>query len=205
MDRAEEKDLAERLVLMDEVAWERFCRLYGPPLLGFVRYALGFDAQQAEEVVQMTLVRCVRSIGSFDPARGELLTWLKAIARNEAHTLARRAQKIAVEIPHSAFPPEVVEQILQTLDTAFLPDEILARRDIQFLVQEVLVSLPERQREALTLKYMEELPVAEIARQLKNSEKAIESLLSRGREAFRSAFKARLTEDAGLSREVGIR
>ena len=205
IERAEEKELVERLIRMDEVAWGRFCRLYGQPLLGFVRYALHFDVLQAEEVVQMTLVRCVRSIRSFDPSRGALWVWLKAIARNEAHTLARRNQKVTVEVSQSTFPPEVVEQILQTLDTAFLPDAILARHDIQFLVHDVLLSLPERQGMVLKQKYLEELSVAEIARQMNTSEKAIESLLSRGREAFRAAFTTRLKEDAELSREVGIR
>lgn len=204
MERAEEKALVERLIRMDEAAWGRFCRLYGPPLLGFVRYVLRFDVFQAEEVVQMTLVRCVRSIHSFDPSRGPLWAWLKAIARNESHTLARRDQKTAVEYPQSSFPPEIIEQILQTLDTAFLPDEILSRNDVHFLVQDVLLSLPERQGTVLTKKYLEELSVAAIARQMNTSEKAVESLLSRSREAFRSAFKTRLTEDADLSREVGL-
>lgn len=203
MDKAEEQYLVKRLVRMDEPAWERFCRLYGPPLLGFVRYGLGLEAERAEEAVQMTLVRCVRAIGTFDPARGELFIWMKAIARNEVHTLGRRDQKFAAEIPHSAFPPEVVEQILQLLDRADLADEVLARRDLQLLVQEVLMSLAERQREALTLKYLEDLRVTEIARRLGLTEKAVESLLSRAREAFRAAF-IKKTLRMGVMQEVGI-
>jgi len=203
MDISEEQNLAKGLAQMDEAAWEQFCRLYGPPLLSFVRYALGLDAEKADEAVQMTLIRCVRSISTFDPARGNLFAWLKAISRNEAHTLARRDQKHAVEISHSAFQQEVVERILQTVDTSDLPDEILARRDLQLLVREVLMSLPERQRKALVMKYVEEIRVAEIARQLGASEKAVESLLSRSRGAFRAAFLEKVSS-MGSMREGGI-
>ena len=38
----------------------------------------------------MTFIRCVKSFNTFDPARGRLFDWLKAIARNEAQRLFRQ-------------------------------------------------------------------------------------------------------------------
>jgi RNA polymerase sigma-70 factor, ECF subfamily len=189
---------------MDEAAWRQFCSLYTQPLFAFVRYALRLDVQKTEEVVQLTFIRCVRSIKTFDPQRGDLVDWLKAVARNESHTLIRQDKSRASQTPHSAFPPAVLEQILQTLDKAELPDEILARRDLQLLVQEVLLSLGERQREALVMKYAEDNKVAEIARHLNTTEKAVESLLSRARDTFRAAFFYRISKP-GAKREVEIR
>jgi len=52
-----------------------------------VRLRLGCAQELAEEIVHMTFIRCVRSIKTFDLARGRLFGWLNAIARNEAHTL----------------------------------------------------------------------------------------------------------------------
>ncbi len=50
-------------------------------------------------------------------------------------------------------------------------------------------------RAVLTLRYMDDLPVAEVARQLSRSERSIESLLARARVAFRTEY-AREADDA---------
>jgi RNA polymerase sigma-70 factor (ECF subfamily) len=192
--KSEEDHLVSGLIRRDEAAWERFCRLYAHPLFGFVRYALRLDAETAEDVVQATLLRCVRSIATFDSRRGDLLGWLKAIARNESHTFLKRGGDRAAERPFAVLPPSIVEEILETLDQGDLPEEVLARRDLQLLVQEVLISLVERQRRVLVMKYVEELRVAEIASHLSVSEKAVESLLSRAREAFRVAFQQKASK-----------
>ena len=189
MPKSEENHLVSQLIQRDEAAWERFCRFYARPLLGFVRYALGLDAELAEEVVQRTLLRCVRSISTFDSRRGKLLSWIQAIARNESHTVLQQTNESGRERPYSVFPPSVIEEIFATWDQSDLPEEVLARRDVQLFVQEVLVSLNQRQRDALVMKYVEELSVAEIANRLESSAKAVESLLTRAREAFRTTFR----------------
>jgi RNA polymerase sigma-70 factor, ECF subfamily len=201
MESAEEQRLVQGLVRMEEAAWERFCHLYASGLLQFVRHALRVEHERAEDVVQLTLLRCIRSIGTFDPKRSDLLTWLKAIARNEAHSLGRREVSGIIEIPHSAFPEPVLDQILQQMDTELLPDAVLARRDVQNLVREALAAMNERQREVLLLKYAEDLRVAEIAARLAVTEKTVESLLTRARESFRRLFAEKTAHPSSL-REV---
>ncbi len=156
------------------------------PLLTFVRLRFGCGREKAEEVVQMSFVRCVKSIRSFDPARGRLLAWLKAVARNEAHTLLAGSTIRPGVIPDPS--PDALREILEKLDDAPLPEEILARQETQLLVQEAMLELSSRHREALVLKYVESRRVSEIAGRLGQSEKAIESLLTRARQAFRQAF-----------------
>jgi RNA polymerase sigma-70 factor, ECF subfamily len=51
-----------------------------------------------------------------------------------------------------------------------------------------LEALPERQEEVLRAKYLEGLSVAEIAADWNETPKAVESLLSRARAAFRSLY-----------------
>jgi RNA polymerase sigma-70 factor (ECF subfamily) len=186
MDQAEEIALIQRLVRMDGKAWERFCREFSVPLLTFVQWQSGCGREMAEEVVQMSFVRCVKSIKSFDPARGRLFAWLKAVSRNEAHTLLSGSQ---VRPGATCDPPsDATREIMEKLDDAPLPEEILARQETQLLVQEAMMELPSRHREALVLKYLENRRVSEIAGRLGQSEKAIESLLTRARQAFRQAF-----------------
>ncbi len=89
MDQAEEKAFVLRLASMDERARETFCSEHSTPLRTFVQLQFGCARETAEDVVQMSFVRCVKSIKSFDPSRARLFTWLRAVARNEAHTLLR--------------------------------------------------------------------------------------------------------------------
>ncbi len=185
MDQAEEIALVRKLVKRDEKAWELFCREFSIPLLTSVRVQFGCSRELAEEIVQMAFVRCVKSIRSFDPARGRLLTWLKAVSRNEAHTLLPARSNTAID---PAADGALTREIREKLDDTPLPEEILARQETQLLVQEAVTELPHRNREALVLKYVENRRVSEIAGLLGQSEKAIESLLTRSRNAFRTAF-----------------
>ena len=52
-----------------------------------------------------------------------------------------------------------------------------------------LRSLPTLQRAAIVLRYLDGLSVREVAAAIGKSESATESLLSRGREQFRRAFR----------------
>lgn len=182
MDQAEEKALVRGLVRMDDGAWEVFCSEYSLPLLTYVQLRFVCGRELAEEIVQRSFVRCVKSIGSFDPSQGRLFTWLKAVAGNEAHTTLSAYPARAGAV--SEIPCEVIER----LDDTVLPDELLARKEAQLLVHEALMELPSRHRKVLTLKYLENCRVAEIARLLGQSEKAVESLLSRSRNAFKAMF-----------------
>ncbi|MHC4441555.1 MAG: RNA polymerase sigma factor [Planctomycetota bacterium] len=188
MEAAEEKDFVGRLLAMDDGVWEEFCKEYSRPLLGYVRLRFGCSREQAEDIVQMTFVRCVRSIRTFDPEKGRLFGWLKSVAGNEAHTCLGKELISRANISLSAAGRHVADQILETIDKQPLPDELLARKDVQMAIQDAFMKMNSRHRRVLRYKYIEGLKVSEIALQLDLSEKAVESLLSRSRESFRNVF-----------------
>ncbi len=192
MDQTEQKAFVRKLKKMDERAWEVFCREYSRPLLAFVQFRFGCNREKAEEIVQMTFIRCIKSIRTFKPSRGRLLNWLKAISKNEAHTLLQQEQKQLATI----------EGIFQEIDTVALSEEMVGKEEVQLLIHETIAELYSRYRKVLILKYIENQKVTEIAAMLGQSEKAIESLLSRSRQAFREVFlqkaKNREIEESGL-------
>ena len=188
MDQTEEKTFVRKLKKMDKWAWEVFCREYSVPLLAFVQFRFGCDREKAEEIVQMTFTRCVKSIRSFKPSRGTLLNWLKTISKNEAHTLLQQDQKQLAAKTSGLSSVETIEGMLEKMDTVALPEEIIAKGEIQLLIHETIAELYNRYRKVLILKYVENRKVAEIASMLGQSEKAIESLLSRSRQAFKKVF-----------------
>ena len=202
MDKFEEKALVRKLSRMDDEGWERFCKEYSALLLEFVRMSLGCGKEMAEEIVQMTFIRCVRSIRTFDPSRGRLLPWLKTVARNEAHTCLGNEHRRAAEMPFSSMPEHVAAQIARSLEREPLPDELLARQDTKMLVRECLMELNSRHREVLLSKYADGLKVSEIAQRRGVSEKAIESVLSRSRDSFKKVLLQKLASSQREAAEL---
>jgi len=202
MDRTEENTLVGRLVSRDEDAWRTFCGEYSADLLAFVQYGFGCSRERSEEIVQMAFVRCVRSIGTFDPARGRLFPWLKAVARNEAKSFLRDKQSGHTDLPLSTIPQHALESLADAIDQRPLPDELLASTETRMLIRECLGELNTRFRQALIHKYVDGLRVAAIAADLNVSEKAAESILSRAREAFKRVVLARLTSHQMQSVEI---
>ena len=188
MDQTEEKTFTRKLKKMDQRAWEVFCREYSAPLLAFVQFRFGSNQEKAEEIVQMTFIRCVKSIRTFKPSRGTLLNWLKKISTNEAHTILQQDQKQSAMKTSAPSSIETTEGVIKEIDAVALPEEILGKWEIQLLIHETIAELYSRYRKVLILKYVENRKVAEIAVMLGQSEKAIESLLSRSRQAFKKVF-----------------
>ena len=185
----EERILADKLARRDDRAWEDFCRQYSGPFLGAVRLRFGCSENLAEEIVHLTFIRCVKSIQTFDPAKGRMFDWLKAIARNEACTLLRKmAPREQVELD----PQD--QQWLERVDQAELPDQRLCRAEVKSLILNAVMALTSRYRQALVMKYLEDRRVADMAVALGQSEKAVESLLTRSRQAFKEHLTWRFIE-----------
>ncbi len=192
MDEFEEKAFVRKLTRMNEAAWESLCTQYSAVLLAFVQLYFGCALQEAEEIVQMAFIRCVKSINTFDPQRGRLLQWLKAIAKNEGYTYLRRNVRQAADTPLSVIPDHVLGQIAAAIDQVPLPDDLLAKKELRMLIGECLMEVNRRYREVLLGKYVDGLKVSQIAARWGTTEKAVESLLSRARESFKNVLLGRL-------------
>jgi RNA polymerase sigma-70 factor, ECF subfamily len=198
MGTDEERALVKKLVSMDANAWETLCRDIAPMLLAFVQTSFVCGPEKAEEVVQRTLVRAVRSMPRYDSTRGRLRDWLKGICRNEAITLlnqeARQIRLSGIDGP--------VRTSLERIDEAPIPEHALARKEVQWLIHETVGGLRPTHRQVLTLKYLNGRKVSEIAQVMGHSEKAVESLLSRARQAFKHALLTRTKRPGDRTDEV---
>lgn len=172
----------------DEEAFNEFFDGYFPVLYRFAMARMSQDADGAEDVVQTTLCKAISKLGTF---RGEasLLTWLCTFCRHEISAFFertrgdRRSAELSEEVPEVAAALES----LSSLEGGG-PEDALRRKEIMRLVHVTLDRLPIRYADALEWKYIEGLPVREIAERLDLSPKAAESLLTRAREAFRDGF-----------------
>jgi RNA polymerase sigma-70 factor (ECF subfamily) len=116
------------------------------------------DHAQAADVVQDVFLRLWRRPGAFDPARGDVGTYLRLMARSRAVDLwregdsrGRATERLKIAVAED--PPHAGDR----------PDEETERSADRALVQEALRDLPPAQREALVLAYWAGLTAEQIA------------------------------------------
>jgi len=135
------------------------------------------ESKDAEEILQETLISASLSYSSFK-GNSSFLTWICAIANHEIADFYRK--KRIKTILFSRFP--FLESIISE---ALSPEEEFEKNQLRKEVKNILVSLSEGYSEILRLKYYQGLSMGEIAQKMKTTVKAVESRLSRAREAFR--------------------
>lgn len=169
-------------------AVESWFREYADAVYTFAFYRVGKDPDLATEVVQDTFVTALSRIEEYDPRRGLMLPWLTYRCRNsirKALRHRRRGEALA------DFWEETDRRLLATykqLAIAPLPEEILHRQETKELVHLTLASIPGNYQQVLTMHYIEQRPLKEIATSQGLSEGAIKSMLHRARLAFKTAF-----------------
>jgi RNA polymerase sigma-70 factor, ECF subfamily len=117
------------------------------------------DATQAQDVVQDVFLRLWRRPGAFDPARGDLGTYLRLLGRSRALDLWRESQVRGraaerLKVIDAAEESRVEEH----------PAVLAEREQDSAEVREALGKLPEAQREAIVLAYWGGLTADQIAR-----------------------------------------
>jgi RNA polymerase sigma-70 factor (ECF subfamily) len=163
MDDQDVRDLLDRRRYPQ--ALERLLDLYGTKIY---RMALMFlkDHGRAQEVTQDVFLKLWRVLPAYD-GRASPGTWLYTIARNTCLTAARsEAYRAAVSIDASNEPAA--------------PATIL--KDVE--LAQCLDRLPEIQREVITLFYLQEKSVQDVALMLNLPEGTVKSHLHRARKAL---------------------
>jgi RNA polymerase sigma-70 factor (ECF subfamily) len=173
----------------DERAFDEFFEGNFPGLYRFALARLNHDEDAAEEVAQITITKAIRKLGTY---RGEaaLFTWLCTFCRHEISGFYKRNKVAARQVDLVEDTPEVRAALESLSGQPEGPEKAVDRAEIGRLVQVALDQLPRHYGNALEWKYLEGMPVREIASRLELSAKAAESLLTRARDAFRDAFGA---------------
>lgn len=131
------------------------------------------NAADAEEVAQDTFLKAWQQIPQWQPGTAKFSTWLHRVALNLCHDALRRRRE--------SRPLEDIDPMSPEPG----PEHAARQHDLSGRVQAALARLPERQRDAIMLSHYQELSQREAALVLEVSERALESLLARGRRALR--------------------
>lgn len=175
--------LAQRVCAGDDLALREFFQRYVDPVYSFIYYRVGGNAQDAEDILQETLMTALTRLKSFQ-GRSQLYTWLCGIAWHKVEDFYRRKQRLEKTMIKAAGSQKVR---LGSAQASPLDNPVAETIATEQWVQNCLGRLPIDYQAALVLKYVEGFSVAEMARIMNRSGKAVESLLTRARSAFRTA------------------
>jgi RNA polymerase sigma-70 factor (ECF subfamily) len=174
-----ESQLIERTRGGDREAFRVLFEKYQPILFRSVAYTLQ-DIDTAHDVVQETFVRVWHHRSSLQPHL-PLLAYLTRISRNLVLDLAKHQivrRKLEADIPPSLHRSE--DDPAESLHLSILEERV---------AEVVRTKLPPKCREVFLLSRVEEMPIAEISRQLGISVKTVENQITRGLKILRGHLR----------------
>ena len=186
-DDARDRADMERLIAGQDTALNDLMERHATPVFHFLCRMVG-NEDDANDLAQETFVRVFKSRGSFH-TNEKFSTWLFTIAAN----LARNHFRWRSRHPNVSLETENVETE-QTLGSMFptdalAPNEQALATERAAAVRAAVGKLPEDLREAIVLCEWEELSMAEAAKILETTPKAMESRLYRARQHLRERLK----------------
>lgn len=143
------------------------------------------DGAEAEDVAQEAMLRLWKIAPDWRQGEAKVSTWLYRVAANLCTDRLRRRRSTDLD----AIPEPVDE-------TPSVEARMIGR-DRVAAVRAAIDALPERQRLAMSLRFLQELPNPEVAAVMETTVEAVESLLARGKRAL-AAGLAEARDDLGV-------
>jgi RNA polymerase sigma-70 factor (ECF subfamily) len=158
---------------LDPAAFRTFYDEALPRVYGYFLHRTGGSVPVAEDLTQETFLAAVSELRKGRRVESPI-PWIFGIARHKLiHHYRRRDRDALPLLSEDALEDETADE-----QVALARENAVA----------ALAAVPPSQRAALVLRHLEGLSVPEIADALGKSVEAVESLLARGRVAFRRAF-----------------
>jgi RNA polymerase sigma-70 factor (ECF subfamily) len=169
----------------DVHAFEELHRRYVASIYRLVRRKLG-DALLAEDIAQETFMKALRMMDRVDDSFN-FGGWVHTVARNLCFDELRRRQR---DLRADSGDDDDTDLLASLPSTArgFDPVQVQESNEMRRQVWAVAQRLPEKYRLVLTLRELQDLSYRQIARSLKMSESAVETLLYRARLRFKEEF-----------------
>ncbi|MGD0676420.1 MAG: RNA polymerase sigma factor [Polyangiaceae bacterium] len=175
-------ELMDRYARGDDAALDELYRVGAPRVRAFLT-RLCADLALAEDLTQDAFMRVGRARGTFVTGAAAF-PWIMAIARNAFRDHVRRER---VRRTNSESPERLENPTTQTFSQDG-GDRALIARELLGEVEQALMGLPVRQREAFILIRFEGLSVSEAAQVLGATQAAVKILVHRAYTAVRASI-----------------
>ena len=184
----------------DQAALQQLLVAYCPVLSQQITKELPASVQPAisvEDVLQETLILAVRDFDSLrTPSRDLFAAWLIAIAEHRIQDTVKMAgrQKRRAARPPSKSPDDhaadssILDLVQLVFDGGESPSQRAASAEAVHAIQVGVASLPDDQREAIRLRYLQGLSTQAAADQMERTPGAVRGLVSRARQNLRTVL-----------------
>ena len=181
MDQSEEMALINRATAGDRAAAQHLIETLSPPLYRLAYRIIG-DPSEAEDMVQDCFMRLWPKLENWR-AEARLSTWLHRVMVNRCIDHKRK------------FRPEPCEIIEETLGHTQTVEKQFQNKQAWQRIAAALQQLPVRQATALSLCVIEGHSQKEAAGLMQVKERALESLLARGRRGLKNLLNEEVDYD----------
>ena len=171
--------------LADRQIYSQIVNRYQAALARYVRRLGCTDEDDVQDVLQQVFLKAYVNLNGYDPAL-KFSSWLYRICHNETISFFRRAN-IRPKAPTTEDEAQLVAAIADERDLTLILDQNLTREKVQLAI----AALPEKYREVVVLKYLEDKSYEEISDILQKPLGTIATLLNRAKNRLRQEFGAR--------------
>ncbi|MCL2221630.1 MAG: sigma-70 family RNA polymerase sigma factor [Oscillospiraceae bacterium] len=134
------------------------------------------NIHDAEDIASDVFVKIVAKLGTYDPEKAALSTWIFTIALNEIRTYFRR-RKVVISI-------DDIHELIGQFD----PEQRLLHREEYMKLYSAIRKLDDRQKNIVLLKYFGGVPNTQIAEMLGLSESNVGFILHRARKFLKNSL-----------------
>jgi RNA polymerase sigma-70 factor, ECF subfamily len=160
----------------DDAAWRTgYDAAYGA-VRAYVHWRCAGLSELVDDVVQETWLTAVKRIGEYEPGRATFATWVCGIAGNAVRNALRNRRRRTARVEALVGDPPG-------------PQDEIDREDQAERTARALAALPDHYERALRDKYLLGRTMTAMAEERGESVKAVESMLTRAREAFRQSYE----------------
>jgi RNA polymerase sigma-70 factor (ECF subfamily) len=175
MDRSREDEDLVMAARENPEAFGKLMERYEAPLLRYLMRLTGWASEEVEDILQEAFIKAYRHLNDYDSTL-KFSAWLYRITHNQAIDTLRR---------HTASPVRfewLLEDVARLIPAKHDTEASLLNQEQLESVRRAIGSMPERYREVLILRFLEEKSYEEIVDILKMPKGSVATFVKRGKE-----------------------
>lgn len=180
----EDDQLVKRAISGNQDAFKLLMNKYQKPLYYHI-VKMVKNNEQVEDIIQESFVKAFSNLNSYN-THYAFSTWLYRITTN--HTIdylrKKKLQTTSINEPIRAKDGEMQFQIVGSAET----DRKIIRKERKIIITEAIQNLPEKYREVIEMRHLEEMSYQEISEQLDLPLGTVKAHIFRAREMLYKAL-----------------
>ena len=161
----------------EKIQFTDFYNIYHQKVVYYIERKIG-NYHDAEDLASEVFAYCYSHFDSYDPAKSSTTTWLYLVVNSRIKNYYRDSKTyVDLEALIGVLPDEMIDM-----------DACIYLQQMKEIIEKALLTLSERQRKIVTMRYFDEKSNAEIAEELGMSHINVRVQLSRALAVLKHRF-----------------